>query len=582
LGCYGDDYAITHNIDKFATQGLRYTNAFTAAGVCAPVRSGIITAMYPTTVGTHQMRCKGVLPEYVKCFTEFLRSAGYYCSNNAKTDYQFTHPKTAWDQCDDSAHWSGRTEGQPFFTVHNLKSTHESRIRSRIRRAEHIKETKIKLSPNEKHDPAKAILPPYYPDTAIVRKDWAQYYDNLTLTDKRVGEILKQLEDDRLAEDTIVFFWGDHGRGLPRAKRWIYDSGTKIPLIIRIPEKYKKLADPIKAGTANSQLVSSLDFGPTLLSLAGVKIPDYMQGRAFLGRQKKKPRQYIFATRDRMDETYDMIRGVRDRRFKYLRNYMPHITYAQNISFMDLMPTMQQMRQLNSENKLTGPQKQYFRKTKPIEELYDTAADPHEINNLAANPKYKKVLDKMRKVHQNWMVDTGDVGLIPEPEFDELKHQPHWRDQLNKSDLLQRLRKIKTLDGSGAEAIPAYIDYLSDTEPSVRYWAVVGLHTTSKTKKQINSAKEILAKYLKDPSPAIRIATAQALCDWQSDKQALPVLAEALKHDSDSVRLYAITALKHIGKKAAPLSKQIKAATKDNYHYVGKVARSIIKSSEKQ
>ncbi len=423
LGCYGDSYAVTPNIDKLAAQGVRYTNVYSHAGVCAPTRSGIITGMYPTTIGTHHMRCKGVPPAYVKCFSEYLRAAGYYCTNNVKTDYQFDPPPSAWDQNSNKAHWRNRGKDQPFFAIFNFTVSHESQIRNRT---EGMLKRLNALAPHERHDPDKAVLPPYYPDTPLVRQDWAQYYDIITLTDKLVANVIKELDDDGLAEDTIVWFWGDHGRGLPRAKRWIYDSGLRVPLIIHVPEKWLKLAmpdnpDAVKPGTVNDDLIAFIDFAPTMLSLAGIKIPNYIQGKAFLGSQKAKPREYIFAARDRMDEAYDLIRAVRDKRYKYIRNYMWYLTRGQDIDYMNQMPTIQEMRRLNAEGKLEGPQKQYFEPIKPIEELYDTATDPHEVKNLAGDPKYKDVLRRMRVIHAKWVRETGDIGLIPEPEFDEMK-----------------------------------------------------------------------------------------------------------------------------------------------------------------
>ncbi len=423
LGCCGDKYAVTPNLDAFASQGVRYDRAFSHAGVCAPSRSGIITGMYPTTIGTQHMRCQGVPPHYVKCFPEYLRASGYYCTNNAKTDYQFDCPRTVWDECSAAAHWRNRPKDKPFFAVINFTTTHESRIRDRS--AEMTKQL-VRLGSGQRHDPAKAQLPPYYPDTPKVREDWARYYDLVTLLDRQVKEVLDQLEADGLAEDTIVWFWGDHGRGLPRAKRWVYDSGSRVPLIVRVPEKWRAAAAPdnpdaLKPGIANDELIAFVDFAPTLLSLAGVEIPKRMQGRAFLGRQRGKPREYVYGARDRMDEAYDLIRTVRDRQFRYIRNYMWHVSRAQTIAYMDQMPTMQEMRRLHAEGKLQGPQTQYFEPTKPIEELYDTVADPHEVNNLAGDPKYKDVLERMRQAHSLWSHETMDVGLIPEPLFDELK-----------------------------------------------------------------------------------------------------------------------------------------------------------------
>jgi uncharacterized sulfatase len=423
LGCYGDQYAVTPNLDRLASQGVRYSHVFSHAGVCAPSRSGIITGTYPTTIGTHHMRCRGVPPHFVKCFPEYLRAAGYYCTNNVKTDYQFDSPLTAWDECSNKAHWRNRPSGKPFFAVINLTITHESQIRNR---SKEMLTRLASLSPEERHDPAKAALPPYYPDTPVVRQDWAQYHDLITLMDKQVKEILDQLEADGLAQDTIVWFWGDHGRGLPRAKRWVYDSGSHVPLIIRVPEKWRKLAmpnnpDALKPGTVNDDLIGFVDFAPTMLSLTGVEVPKHMPGRAFLGRQKAPLREYVLAARDRMDEAYDLIRSVRDKRFQYIRNFMWHVPRSQDIDYMNQMPTMREMRRLHAEGKLQGPQRQFFEPTKPVEELYDTAADPHEVNNLAGDPKYKDVLERMRQVFSDWYRAREDIGLIPEPILDELK-----------------------------------------------------------------------------------------------------------------------------------------------------------------
>ena len=413
LGCYGDSYAVTPNLDKLAAQGTRFTRCFSHMGVCAPARSGIITGMYPTGIGTNHMRCRGVPEPRVHCFTEYLRAAGYYCTNRSKTDYQFNAPTTAWDRCGRCDDWRGRAKGQPFFCVINFTGTHESRARCK---------PGAKLT----HDPAKATLPPYYPDTPIVRRDWAQYYDNITALDGQAAGVLEQLEADGLADDTIVWFWGDHGRGLPRGKRWIYDSGLLVPLLVRVPAKWRKTLcpdhpDSLKPGTVNGDLVAFVDFAPTMLSLCGVPVPEYIQGQAFLGTQKAKPRDYIYGARDRVDEAYDMIRCVRDKRFKYIRNFLPHLPRSLDVAYMNQMPTMKEMRRLFAEGKLKGPQLQYFEKPKPLEELYDTEADPHEVNNLAADPRHKATLERLRDALFTWMKETGDFGLLPECEFDALK-----------------------------------------------------------------------------------------------------------------------------------------------------------------
>ncbi|HOE10342.1 MAG TPA: sulfatase-like hydrolase/transferase [bacterium] len=409
LGCYGDTWAITPNIDRLALQGVRYSNAFSVAGVCAPSRSALITGMYPCSIGTHPMRCQGVPPSYVKCFPEYLRAAGYYCTNNFKTDYNFDSPITAWDECSRVSHWRNRPANTPFFAVFNQTVTHESEIRAA---PEDFAKNIAALKPEERHNPDDARVPPYYPDTPITRNDWARYYDLVTAMDYKIGDLLKQLEEDGLAENTVVFFFSDHGRGLPRAKRWLYDSGLHVPFIIRWP-------GVIEPGTTSDRLVSFVDFAPTVLSIAGIPVPKTLQGQAFLGEQDTPPRKYIYGARDRMDETYDIIRAVRDKQYKYIRNFQPGKPYAQYIHYMEEMPTMQEMRLLNKTGELKGPQKLFFLPEKPKEELYDITQDPHEINNLAARRECRPVLKRMRKALKKWMDGIDDLAFVPEDELNE-------------------------------------------------------------------------------------------------------------------------------------------------------------------
>lgn len=414
LGCYGDPLAQTPNIDRLASQGARFTNVFTTAAISAPVRAGIITGMYQTSIGCMHMRTTSyrssvdnpieftaVPPHYVKTFTEYLRAADYYCTNNSKTDYQFAQdpvPESIWDDCSKTAHYKNRPDkNQPFFAVFNYTGTHESQ--------------NWDIS-NVKTDPSKVVVPPYYPDTEIVRRNIAKMYDNIVLLDALVGRLLDELEKEGVADNTIVFFWGDHGDGLPRAKRWLYDSGLNIPLIIRWPKH-------LKPGSVNNELISSIDFGPTVLSLAGVKIPVHMQGQAFLGDQKKEPRKYVFATRDRVDESYDMIRSVRNKDYLYIRNFYPNEPFHIWVPYLNRMPIMQEVMRLDAENKLNVFQKQWMADKRPVEELYDVNADPYQLTNLADDPKYKEVLEEMRKQQKQWTMETGDMGYMNEPEMIE-------------------------------------------------------------------------------------------------------------------------------------------------------------------
>ena len=415
LGCYGDAYADTPNLDTFAAGGVRYSSAFTHAPVCAPARSGIITGMYHTTIGTSWMRCSGVPPVEARCFPEYLRAAGYYCTNNSKTDYQFGNPPTAWDESSGSAHWRKRPrKDQPFFAVFNFGVTHESSTR--------------RWKPGQqKHDPAKAPLPPYYPDTPVVRQNLACYYDRMSELDGQIVGRLQELAEDGLADDTIVFFWGDHGWGLTRGKRWVYDSGIRVPLMVQVPEKWRKWAGAghakaVAPGTVATEFARFLDFAPTVLSLAGVPIPGHMQGRAFLGPQKGAEPDYVYAARDRMDETYDCIRALRDKKYKYIRNFMPYLTRGQIINYMDQTPILKEMRRLHAAGELkAGPQMQFFEPTKPACELYDITRDPHEVHNLAGDPKYHDVVQRMEAALVAKMKEIVDLGIIPECEFDAMK-----------------------------------------------------------------------------------------------------------------------------------------------------------------
>jgi N-sulfoglucosamine sulfohydrolase len=414
LGCYGDQVARTPNIDRLASQGARFTNVFTTAAISAPVRSGIITGMYATSIGCMHMRTTSyrrsvdnpleftaVPPHYVKAFTEYMRTAGYYCTNNNKTDYQFSKdpvPASIWDECSKKAHYKNRPDkNQPFFAVFNWVGTHESQ--------------NWDIS-NVKTDPKTVKVPPYYPDNEIIRQNIAKMYDNISQLDSVVGVLLAELEKEGELDNTIIFFWGDHGDGLPRAKRWLYDSGLNIPLIIKYTGK-------LKPGSIDDRLISSIDFGPTVLSLAGVPVPAHMQGIPFLGDQLGKPRDAVFAARDRVDESYDMIRSVRTNRFLYIRNYFPNEPFTIWVPYLSNMPIYKEMLRLDTEGKLTGAQKSWMAHSRPPEELYEVKSDPFQLKNLANDPKYKSVIEDLRKRHKQWTLETGDMGHMNEPEMVE-------------------------------------------------------------------------------------------------------------------------------------------------------------------
>ena len=419
LACYGDDTVATPNIDRLAREGVRYTNAHANTPVCAPARSTLITGLYATSIGSMHMRTgkpsgaalerdpdayadipnyEAVPPVGVRCFTEYLRKAGYHCTNRSKQDYQFNAPVTAWDLSGGKAHWRQREDGQPFFAVFNITGTHESGTFPNRRRAPKVA------------DPAKVPVPPYYPDTPLVRDDIARTYDNIVAMDGKVGGILKQLETDGLLEETIVVFFSDHGVGLPRGKRSIYASGTHVPLIIRWP-------DGRGAGTVEDRPVAFVDFAPTTLSLAGLPVPEAMQGQVFAGTGAGKPKPHVFINADRMDSVTDRTRAVTDGRYRYVRNGMTDRPRLYPVAYAENIPMMADLHALRASGEATPEQWQVVSPTKPAEELYDRASDPHEVVNRIDDPELAVVRAELSAALDAWIERTGDLGMLPEGDM---------------------------------------------------------------------------------------------------------------------------------------------------------------------
>lgn len=540
LGCYGDRFAHTPNLDRFAEQAVRYTHAFATASVCTPARSTLITGLYASSLGTQHLRGPQPLPPEVLPFTIYLRQAGYYCSNNVKEDYNFPKPPGTWDESSTTAHWRRRAPEQPFFSVFNLMTTHQSRIRFP---QEQIDALARSVGVTERCDPAAVPLPPYYPDTPVVRRDVARLYDLVSIMDAEVGQLLHQLAEDGLAEETIVFFYSDHGDGMPRGKRWIFDSGTRVPLLIRFPAKYQHLA-PGPPGSTCDRLVSFVDFAPTVLSLAEVSIPKVMQGRAFLGRQSGEPAQYVFAISDRVDEVYETSRSVRDRRWRYIRNFTPHKPRMQYSTFSEITPTRQELRRLAAEGQLAGPTAWLMAPSKPAEELYDTQTDPHEIHNLASLPEYREPLERLRAVLHKWMLETRDTGLLPEADMHRRAAggSPYTMAQDPLRYPLERILQAAELVGRGPAHRAMLFEMVSSDEPAIRFWAITGIEALGAEAVDAETLA-CLERALADQSPCVQIAAAEALCRCGRHEQPLRVLLELLAHADPPVRLAAASAI---------------------------------------
>jgi len=559
LGAYGDTFADTPNLDALASRGMIYTVAWSNAPVCGPARSTIITGMYPPSLGSHHMRSRVPLPDEIRFFPAYLRAAGYHTTNNAKTDYNLVgwnsspaggeSPPSAesgaagrdlmaeaWNESSGSAHWRDRPDGAPFFAVFNFNVSHESRIRAR---------------PHEPiHDPAAVRVPAYHPDIPEVRRAWAQYYDKITEMDAQAGERLAELEADGLADSTIVVYFGDHGIGLPRGKRITKDSGLRVPLIVHVPERFRPLApsDWVPGG-ANDRLVSFVDLAPTMLSLAGIEPPDHMQGSAFLGVYTGEPPAYLHGFRGRMDERDDLVRAVRDERYVYVRNYLPHRPDGQYVSYMFETPTTRAWKRLYDAGGLPPEQAAYW-EARPAEELYDLRADPDEVVNLAGYSEHHDVLQRMRAVQKRHALQIRDIGFLPEAEMYrragltatgqrlELGESaaaggaasaPRTPYELGRAEARYDLVRILQIAEQAADAeFFAAGDLratLNDPDSAVRYWAAVGMLIRGAPAVRLTHDELFVLLY--DESPNVRIVAAEALGRYGSDadvQAALDVL----------------------------------------------------------
>ena len=561
LGCFGDREARTPRLDAFALEAVRYTRAFATAPVCSPARSCLITGMFATSLGTQRLRSEFPVPAEFGPFTPPLRAAGYYCANNVKTDYNLRDEaafiRAAWDESSPTAHWRGRRAGQPFFAVFNFMTTHQSRT-SVWSHEEFEKEVGSKLFPGERHDPARLTLPPFYPDTAEARRAWARYRDCITLMDRQVGEILDQLAADGLADDTIIFFYSDHGMGMPRGKRCLHDSGLHVPMLVRFPKRWSHLA-PAPPGSSNDRLVSFVDFAPTVLSLCGAKPPAHFQGSAFLGPDAGPPREFVHSARDRVDEAFDVARSVRDDRWLYNRNFMPHLPWMQPEGYSDASTFRQELKRIAANGKLEPGPLTYAAPRRALEELYDTQVDPHQLRNLASAPEHRATLEKMRAELRRWQLETRDAGFLTEPQMWARlgRDGTPWsvaRDETRYP--LERLLEVADAVGRNDTA-PRQRDWLRDGDDGVRYWAAVGLHARVDLS---GPDREALRRALRDRSPVVRVEAAAALARYNEPEPALPVLVEALRDESNDVALHAARALELLGPIARPAQPAMRTA----------------------
>jgi arylsulfatase A-like enzyme len=555
LGCYGDPVARTPTLDHLAKEGVLYENCFSQAPVCAPSRFTLITGLYPTSCQpANEMRGSGKPPAEMRGFPAYLRQAGYYCTNNAKTDYNApVNMNDAWDESSKKAHWRNRPKGKPFFAVFNFEVTHESSLFG-----------KYEPLPDGT-DPKAVRIPAYCPDTPETRADRALYYDQHRRLDKQVARLLDQLKEDGLEDDTIIFYYGDNGGVLPRSKRFAYDSGLHVPLIMHFPKKWAHLA-PAAAGSRLDSVVSFVDFAPTVLSLAGVDAPAYFQGRAFAGGKAQGPHQYAFSFRDRMDERYDFVRTVRDKQFRYIRNYRPDLPWGQHVQYLWQQKGMQVWEKLHQAGKLNQIQDRFWNE-KPEEELYDESDDPDEVHNLAGSDAHQAILVRLRSALYQHMLEIRDNGFIPEGS--KLEGYAASRD-VNAYPLERIIAAANLATRRDAGNLPAFQKGMSDDNEVIRYWSVLGCLML---KEKAGGAKESLLKAAEDSSPQVRVVAAEGLCWIGQSERGLAKLATLLKDENATIRLQAANSLDHLGEIAKPLWAQLRIASRDKDDYVKRAAR---------
>lgn len=557
LGCYGDAYADTPQLDAFAARSLRYNFVWSNAPVCAPARTTLIMGLHATSTGAEQMRSMVAPPAGCPPYPSLLRTAGYYCTNNVKTDYNLALPKDTWNESSNRAHWRNRPAGSPFFAIFNSTRSHESKLHG-------------DNLPPPRHDPARAPVPPYHPDTPGVRADWARYYDSVSAADADAGAVLAQLEADGLAADTIVFYFADHGSGLPRHKRWPGDSGLRVPLIVHIPEKFDHLRPPgYAAGATTDRLVSFVDFAPTLLSLAGIEPPGWMQGRAFLGEHPAAAPEFLHGYRGRMDERPDLVRSVTDGRFVYIRNYRPDLPAGQHLDTPMETPTTRAWCNFVRSGRATDVQSAFWQ-PHPPEELYDLSSDPHETVNLADSPAHTAIKSRLRAAQQAQARAIRDPGFLPEAELHTRRPgvSPH---DFARDDKAYPFERVFATAELAAGLNPAdssrLIPLLDDPDSAVRHWAVRGL--AIRGADSVRSATPRLRSMLADTAKPVAIVAAEALArhgapeDRAAALDLIGRLADPARNDYFT-SLAALTALDDLGLAAAQLHAAARAFPREH------------------
>ncbi|MCF2528743.1 sulfatase-like hydrolase/transferase [Yinghuangia soli] len=562
FGCYGDPHAATPHVDELAARGTLFEHAYSAAPVCAPSRYALLTGLAPESNGpAHHMRAEARHPAGMPTYPEVIRGLGYYCTNNAKTDYNCDiDPQAVWDDSSPAAHWRNRPEGAPFLAVFNYDATHESAV----------------FGGGDSPVPPEAVrVPEYLPDTPEVRQDIAGYYAQIAGFDAFLGSLLAQLEEDGLRGDTVVLHTSDHGGVNPRSKRWCYNEGLHVPLIVSAPERFAHLLPP--PGTRVAAAVGTIRIPPTLIDLAGGAVPGHMQGTSLLRTGFDAAGELAFGMRNRMDARYDMVRTVRDARYRYIRNYTPHRPYGMHQAFAWLAAGYRSWEAEHLAGRLDATRSAFWQ-AKPGVELYDTVADPDQVRNLAGDPAYEDVERRLAGALRAHMLEVHDNGFLPEGAPAE----GHAASRVPGAYPLERILAVAdAVPRQDPADLPLLTAALADADATVRRWAAIGiLALGSKALDAVPVLRPLLGSGDapgSEADPFVRIPCAEALARYAGDEDAVAELARrAGPENPRPVRLEALDALTALPLDRVGRFRDVVAAAAEGDEYVGAAARYLL------
>ena len=530
IGCYGDSLAKTPTMDRLAAEGVRFTSAFSTGTVSSPSRFCLITGMTPTTMGTGNHRSQYPIPEFVHGFPKYLREAGYYTSNNYKTDYNNAREKEmiaeSWDESSGKAGWWKRKPGQPFFAVFNSPHSHQSRTMTNPWSSYEKQVLQHLDSARMTAVDAPFEMPEFYRNSPEMRRQMSRVYNSISLTDQQFEGILDRLEKEGLKDSTIVFCFSDHGEGIPRGKGSSLGLGYRVPFIVWVPEMYKHLS-PWGSGVVTDRLVSFEDFGATVLALAGVEIPDYIEGEPFMGEKPAKEKEYVYGACDGLDSNNELSRSVTDGRYMYTRVFTCHQPWIRWMSYYDHGDIQKIMRKDYAAGLMNEAQAAIMQ-PRVVEYLYDLQNDKWEMKNLADKPEYGKILKKFRRKMEEHVLSTRDAHFIPEYSYAEYsdKYIPYTLRENDEIYPVKRVLKAAMLSGMGKDVIGKQVSLLDDENDIVNYWAALGLFVS---RKDLSEYADVLLEKLEmlDYAPA-RLYLAGALYDCTGNEAARNILSEGM------------------------------------------------------